>query len=96
MVFAEILYLCAKMWTLFDYINTPWIWWSLSILYGVIILGVIAVVISENRNPVKSLAWVTVLLVVPAVGLVLYIFFGRNIQNKHIISRRNRRRLKRL
>lgn len=84
------------MWTLFDYINTPWIWWSLSILYGVIILGVIAVVISENRNPVKSLAWVTVLLVVPAVGLVLYIFFGRNIQNKHIISRRNRRRLKRL
>jgi len=52
--------------------------------------------VSENRNPVKSLAWVTVLLVVPMVGVVLYIFFGRNIQNKRIISRRNRRKLRRL
>ena len=50
-------------------------------LYALTILSVIAVVVSENRNPVKSLAWVTVLLVVPVVGLVLYIVFGRNIQN---------------
>ena len=67
-----------------------------NILYALTILGIIAVVVSENRNPVKSLAWVTVLLVVPVVGLVLYIVFGRNIQNKRIISRRNRRKLRRL
>lgn len=84
------------MWTLVDYINTTWLWWTVTIAYAAIIFGVIAVVISENRNPVKSLAWVTVLLVLPAVGLILYIFFGRNIQNKRIISRRNRRKLKRL
>ncbi|MDE5941810.1 MAG: cardiolipin synthase, partial [Muribaculaceae bacterium] len=36
------------------------------------------------------------LLVVPVVGLVLYIVFGRNIQNKRIISRKNRRKLRRL
>ena len=59
-----------------------WVWWILNILYALTILGIIAVVVSENRNPVKSLAWVTVLLVVPVVGLVLYIVFGRNIQNK--------------
>lgn len=64
-------------------------------LYGLTILGIIAVVVSENRNPVKSLAWVTVLLVVPMVGMVLYVFFGRNIQNKRIISKRNRRILRR-
>lgn len=84
------------MWTLVDYINTTWLWWTVTIAYAAIILGVIAIVVSENRNPVKSLAWVTVLLVLPAVGLILYIFFGRNIQNKRIISRRNRRRLKQL
>lgn len=84
------------MWTLVDYINTTWLWWTVTIAYAAIILGVIAIVVSENRNPVKSLAWVTVLLVLPAVGLVLYIFFGRNIQNKRIISRRNRRKLRRL
>lgn len=92
----EKMYLCKDMWTLVDYINTAWLWWTVTIAYAAIILGVIAIVISENRNPVKSLAWVTVLLVLPAVGLVLYIFFGRNIQNKRIISRRNRRKLKRL
>ena len=73
-----------------------WVWWILNILYALTILGIIAVVVSENRNPVKSLAWVTVLLVVPVVGLVLYIVFGRTIQNKRIISRRNRRKLRRL
>lgn len=84
------------MWSIVDNINTTWLWWSVTIVYALIIFGIIAVVISENRNPVKSLAWVTVLLVVPAVGLVLYVVFGRNIQSKRIISRRNRRRLKRL
>ena len=79
-----------------DHINTTWIWWTATLLYAVIILSTVVVVVSENRNPVKSLAWVTVLLVVPGLGLVLYIVFGRNIQSKRIISRRNRRRLKRI
>lgn len=79
-----------------DYINVPWVWWTIIILYAVIILSTVVVVVSENRNPVKSLAWVTVLLVVPGLGLVLYIVFGRNIQSKRLISRRNRRRLRRI
>ena len=82
--------------TLSEYINFSWIYWGLTVAYAVTIFSIICVILSENRNPVKSLAWVTVLLVVPAVGLVLYIIFGRNITNKRIISRRNRRRLKRL
>ena len=81
---------------LFNLIPHPWFWWTLSVLYGLTTLGVIAVIVSENRNPVKSLAWVTVLLVVPMVGLVLYIVFGRNIQRKRIVSRRNRRKIRRL
>ena len=35
------------------------------------------------------------LLLLPVVGIILYIFFGRNIRNTRMISRRNRRRLKR-
>lgn len=77
-----------------EYINLSWIYWGLMAVYGITILSVIGIVLSENRNPVKSLAWVTVLLVVPAFGLILYIFFGRSIKNKHMISRRNRRRLR--
>ena len=70
-----------------------WIYWTLVIAYVITILSIIGVVLSENRNPVKSLAWVTVLLLFPVGGIILYIFFGRSIKNTHMISRRQRRRL---
>jgi len=76
------------------YINMSWLYWGLSVLYAITVVGIIAVVVSENRNPVKSLAWVTVLMLLPVMGVVLYIFFGRSIKNTRMISRRNRRRLK--
>lgn len=79
-----------------DYINLTWVWWTVTLVYAAVILSTVVVVVSENRNPVKSLAWVTVLLVVPGLGLILYIVFGRNIQSKRRISRRNRRRLRRM
>lgn len=78
-----------------DYINLSWLYWIIVTIYSITILSIVAIILSENRNPVKSLAWVTVLLLLPAIGLVLYIFFGRSIKNTHMISRRNQRRLKR-
>lgn len=65
------------------------------IAYFLTILGIIGVVISENRNPVKSLAWITVLLLFPIVGLIIYIFFGRSLKSTRMISRRNKRKLRR-
>lgn len=76
-------------------IDMAWVYYTLASLYVITIVLTLCVVVSENRNPVKSLAWVTVLLLLPAVGMVLYMFFGRSIKNKRMISRRNRRRLKR-
>lgn len=64
------------------------------VAYAITIVSIIGIVISENRNPVKSLAWVTVLLLLPMLGIVLYLFFGRNIRNQRKLSRRYRRRLK--
>lgn len=77
-----------------DYINMTWVYWFLMIAYSLTILTIIAVVISENRNPVKSLAWITVLIALPAFGIILYLLFGRSIKGKRFISRRNRRKLK--
>lgn len=79
----------------FSVFDNPWVVWTLTVIYMLSIIFTLGVILSENRNPVKSLAWVTVLVLMPAVGVVLYIFFGRSIKNKRMISRRNRRRLKR-
>ncbi len=71
-----------------------WLYWVLIIGYIITILSIIGIILSENRNPLKSLAWVTVLLLLPVGGIILYIFFGRSIKNTHMISRRKRRRLR--
>lgn len=78
-----------------DYISINWIYYGLAFIYAASVISVIVVILSENRNPVKSLAWVTVLLVVPGFGLILYFFFGRNIRKKRIISRKNQKKLRR-
>lgn len=68
--------------------------WFLAAGYIGLILTLIAVVLSENRNPLKSLAWVTTLLLFPVGGAILYFFFGRSLRNVRVISRRKRRKLR--
>jgi len=71
-----------------------WYYALLIAAYVGTIISLVAVVLSENRNPVKSLAWITVLLMVPVLGVIFYIFFGRSLKNTRMITRRNRRRLR--
>lgn len=66
----------------------------LLVVYILTIVATIGVIVSENRNPVKSLAWVTVLILLPVLGLVLYLFFGRSLKGVNLISRRSLRKLK--
>lgn len=65
----------------------------LTIAYVLLVAAVVALIVMENRNPLKSLAWITVLLLFPVVGLLLYLFFGRSLRNRRMISRRGRRKL---
>lgn len=65
-------------------------------LYILTVLTVIGVVLSENRNPVKSMAWVLVLVLLPVVGLVIYLIFGRSLKGMRLISRSHLRELRRM
>ena len=77
-----------------EYFSSGWIYWGIVLVYSATVLSIVGVVLSENRNPLKSLAWTTVLILFPVGGLILYIFFGRSIRNTRMISRRNKRRLR--
>ena len=77
------------------FMNSGWLYTVFAVVAVASTVITILIILSENRNPVKSLAWVTVLLLLPVVGLILYLFFGRNIKNLRMISRRNRRKLRR-
>ncbi len=80
--------------TISAYFNMSWVYYTFLAIYITTTITIIGVILSENRNPVKSLAWVTVLFLLPIAGIILYLFFGRSIKNKRMISRRNRRRLR--
>ena len=66
------------------------------VLYFLMVLAVIVVVLGENRNPVKSIEWVLVLVLLPIVGLVIYLIFGRSLTGMKLISRSDLRELRRL
>lgn len=61
----------------------------LEALFLIVWVGTIIVVITENRNPVKTLAWVMVLVFLPVIGFVLYVFFGMDMRRTRIIGKRS-------
>lgn len=62
---------------------------GLNFIYLTAIVGTVIVVILDNRHPVKTLAWIMVLLFLPFVGLVFYFFFGQNRRRERLISKRS-------
>ena len=61
---------------------------GMTLLWGVIALTVIHVVM-DNRQPAKTMAWALVILFLPLVGIVLYIFFGINHRRERLVSQRS-------
>jgi cardiolipin synthase A/B len=62
------------------------------ILSGVYLLTIIFVcfmIVFENRSPVKTLSWVMVVLLVPFLGIIIYIFFGQNYRKQKIFSKKS-------
>lgn len=58
-------------------------------LYVYIIVSSITVILLENRNPVKSLSWILVLILLPGLGLILYIALGQDYRKKKFISKQS-------
>lgn len=63
--------------------------WIFIVLYVAVIVGIMLTVLMDNRQPAKTIAWVLVLLFVPVVGIVLYVFFGQNTRKMKLISGRS-------
>lgn len=66
----------------------------LEIIYAFTIISVIIVVISENKDPLKTLSWVMVLIFLPFIGLVWYLVFGQDFTKRQVITKRMYNKLK--
>lgn len=63
--------------------------WIVFLVYLIIILVATVRLLLDNRQPVKTMAWLLVLLFLPGLGLLLYAFFGQNARKERLISKRS-------
>ncbi len=61
---------------------------GMTLLWIIIAIAVIHVVM-DNRQPAKTMAWALVIIFVPVVGLVFYLFFGVNQRKERMVSQRS-------
>lgn len=66
----------------------------IEILYLLTVVSIVVVVISENRNPIKTLAWILAVVFLPVVGIIWYAIFGQDTTKKYVISKRMYSKLK--
>ncbi len=70
--------------TIFNIDISTIIYYALSIIYAILVIRTILVVVSENGNPIRTLAWVLVLVFIPALGLIFFYFFGQGRKLKRL------------
>ncbi|MBW8333212.1 MAG: cardiolipin synthase [Prolixibacteraceae bacterium] len=76
------------------------IWSSLpslvTILYFLTVVFIAVLIIMENRNPVKTISWILVLVLLPFIGIVGYLFFGQEYRKSKMFSRKGLKDLEKL
>ncbi|MDD5862345.1 MAG: cardiolipin synthase [Prevotella sp.] len=63
--------------------------------YVILVIATMIVILLENRQPVKTMAWLMVLWFIPFIGIIFYFFFGRNTRKERMISERSLNQLTR-
>lgn len=71
-------------------------WQIFSLVFLVTGIPVAIMIILEKRSPFKTIAWILVLILVPLIGLVFYLFFGQEYRKQKLFSRRGVKSLRKI
>lgn len=71
-------------------------WWNfflngvfvLEIIYLITVLFTIILVVQQKGDPLKTISWIMVILLVPIGGIILYFYFGKNYRRQKIFNRK--------
>lgn len=59
-----------------------------TLVYITTSIFVIILVILENGRPIKTLSWILVILLLPFIGIIIYLFFGKNLRKEKIFNQK--------
>jgi cardiolipin synthase len=68
----------------------------LYVIYLILIVGTVLVVLTQNQTPVKTIAWLTVLIFMPVLGLICYYFFGQDTRKQRLVNKKYYDKIKNL
>jgi len=68
---------------------SPLLFISLLAVYIYSVVSSVSVILLENRNSVRSLSWILVLVFLPFIGVFLYLIIGQNYRKQKIISKKS-------
>ncbi len=74
-------------------------WWSILIYallvsYFLLVIATVFTVLHERRDPIRALSWIAVVILLPFVGIGLFVFFGQDYRKQKIFNRKEIKDLK--
>ncbi|HEY9125215.1 MAG TPA: phospholipase D-like domain-containing protein, partial [Bacteroidales bacterium] len=60
----------------------------LIILYSITVSFIIYLVIKQRGEPLKTISWLLVIILIPIAGIILYFYFGQNYRRQKIFNRK--------
>jgi cardiolipin synthase A/B len=73
----------------------PNVWGVLSLIFLITSIAIAFIIVLEKRSPFKTAAWILVLVLLPVIGLIFYLFFGQEYRKQKLFSRRGIKALNR-
>ncbi|MCT4607228.1 MAG: cardiolipin synthase [Marinisporobacter sp.] len=64
---------------------------SIGTVFSIYTLFIAIIIFMENKNPSKTISWLLVLVLVPIVGFIFYLFMGQNVRKKKIFKKKRTR-----
>lgn len=63
-----------------------WYWIVFNSALLLTIIFVVVVIVLENRDPIKTVSWLLVLFLLPGIGIILYLYIGRNFRKSKFFT----------
>jgi len=64
------------------------IYYTIAVAYAIFAAFLAVVIVMENRNPIRTLAWILLLVAFPIGGAIIYLFLGRDIRSTILMPKR--------
>lgn len=62
--------------------------WIMGVFYFLMVATTVYTVLFERRDPVRAISWIAVVILLPGIGLILFIFFGQNFRKRKLFNRK--------